>query len=79
MADYTFSFHQAGQLDGEPGTIDLPNDAAAWEEMTTAAGEMLRDLDGNLRPGHEWAVEVRREGGQLLYRVRILAEAPGEE
>jgi hypothetical protein len=39
---------------------------------------MLRDLDGNLKPGNQWAVEVRRVlGGDILYRVRVNAEAPG--
>jgi hypothetical protein len=38
---------------------------------------MLRDLDGSLKPGSEWAMEVRRASGEILYRLRIIAEAHG--
>jgi hypothetical protein len=55
--------------------IELANDKAAWEEATTACGEMLRDLDGALKPGSEWRMEVTRGSGEILYRLTFSTEA----
>jgi hypothetical protein len=55
--------------------LDFPNDKAAWEEATIACGEMLREADGNLQPGTDWVVVVKRESGELVYRLLVSAEA----
>src|SRR4051795_12404616 len=54
--------------------IELADDEAAWVEATTACGEMLRDLDGALKAGPEWRMEVTRESGEVVYRLTFLAE-----
>ena len=41
-----------------PTALNLPNKKAAWKEATVTAGQMLRDLDGDLQPGTEWRIEV---------------------
>jgi hypothetical protein len=33
-------------------------DEAAWKEAVTTAGQILKDLDANCRPGQEWSLEV---------------------
>jgi hypothetical protein len=57
-----------------PG-LEFPDDEAAWEEATTACGEMIRDLDGDLKAGPEWRMEVTNETGDVIYRLRFSAEA----
>ena len=55
--------------------VELAGDAAAWVEATTACGEMLRDLNGALKAGPEWRMEVTRQSGEVLYRLTFVAEA----
>jgi hypothetical protein len=54
--------------------VELADDEAAWVEATTACGEMLRDLDGALKAGPEWRMEVARESGEVLYRLTFSAQ-----
>jgi len=54
--------------------VELADDEAAWVEATTACGEMLRDLDGALKAGPEWCMEVAKESGEVLYRLTFSAE-----
>ena len=49
--------------------VELANDKAA------ACGEMLRDLNGALKVGPEWRMEVTRESGEMVYRLIFFAEA----
>jgi hypothetical protein len=77
MPEYRFSITHNGEPENPPHSIDFTNDKGAWEEATIAAGQMLRDLDGNLKPGADWAIEVRRAAGDLVFRVRITAEGFG--
>ena len=54
MPRYFFNVTQ-GDLPREADEgMDLPNDEAAWEEATTACGEMIKELDGKLKAGPEW-------------------------
>ena len=48
---------------------------AAWEEATMACGEMIRTIDGHLRPGTSWQMEVTDDTGKLIYRLRFIAES----
>jgi hypothetical protein len=66
--------HGAGAPAWPHDAVELANDEAAWEEATTACGEMLRDLDGALKAGAEWRMEVTRESGEMLYRLVFSAE-----
>jgi uncharacterized protein DUF6894 len=54
---------------------DLSDDEAAWEEATSACGETIKELDGDLKAGPEWRMEVTKESGAVLYRLRFSAEA----
>ncbi|QPF83905.1 hypothetical protein IC762_30290 [Bradyrhizobium genosp. L] len=56
--------------DGE----ELPDRHAAWKEATIMAGAMLQDLDGKLRPGHDWQLEVADEFNNPIFRLVIAAE-----
>jgi hypothetical protein len=61
------SAHQSINPDG----IELPDIKAAWHEATTAAGELLKELDGNLKPGQEWCLSVADEFENPLFEIHI--------
>jgi hypothetical protein len=50
--------------------VDLPDRVAARGEAIRAAGEILRDIDGNLA-GDEWKMIVRDESGAVLLELRF--------
>jgi hypothetical protein len=55
--------------------LDLPDKEAAWSEATTACGELLKDLDGNLRPGDKWQMTVKDESGADIYALEFRTTA----
>lgn len=58
--------------DQEDG-IELRDRDAAWKEATESLGEMIRDIDGELPIGGDWAMEVSDEEG-LLFIITINVE-----
>ena len=42
--------------------IELGTLRDAWKEATSAAGEILKDIDGSLDPDREWRMDVMDEG-----------------
>jgi hypothetical protein len=75
MPRYFFNITQGKLPRKADEGMDLPNDEAAWEEATTACGEMIKELDGELKAGPEWRMEVTDETGAIVYRLRFSAEA----
>jgi hypothetical protein len=73
-------------LDGESSElknegIELADHRAAWVEATAACGELLRDLDGRLKPGDHWSMQVQDEAGADLYLLEFRTRqfgAPGD-
>jgi Domain of unknown function (DUF6894) len=57
--------------------LDLPNKKAAWEEATRCAGETLRDLDGKLKLGTEWRIDVTDSSRKPIFTLRCIAEDYG--
>jgi hypothetical protein len=52
--------------------LELPDNDAAWVEATVACGELLRDLNGRLKPGdHYWSMQVSDESGAKLYSLEF--------
>jgi hypothetical protein len=47
---------------------------AAWNEATVTAGEILKGLDGKLRPGVDWRLEVTDEFANLLFVINVNAK-----
>jgi hypothetical protein len=52
---------------------ELADNVAAWHEATASAGQSIRDLDGRLRPGSAWCLEVVNEGGSTIYSIEVKA------
>ena len=57
-----------------PVTLDLRDDSAAWKEVVEYAGEMLREIDGQLPNNTDWQLTVTNDGGQPVATVRIQAQ-----
>jgi hypothetical protein len=70
MPRYFFNTHGARENPDEDGEI-LPDDEVAWKEATIIAGEIFKDMDGKLRPGQEWKLEVLSEDRKPLYMIQI--------
>jgi hypothetical protein len=73
MARYFFNIHGAHESPDEEGE-ELPDNEVAWKEATIIAGELFRNIDGELRPGQEWALEVADEQRKPLFLIRISAQ-----
>jgi hypothetical protein len=52
---------------------ELPDNEAAWKQATVVAGEKFKDIDGNLRPGQNWKLEVTDEARKPIYLIEIEA------
>lgn len=75
MPRYFFHIiHERTEIDyvGE----ELPDKHAAWKEATVTAGQMLQGIDGKLKPGRDWRMEVTDEFQNTLYVLHIQAERP---
>ncbi|QOG23431.1 MULTISPECIES: DUF6894 family protein [Bradyrhizobium] len=53
---------------------ELADHRAAWKEATVTAGQILQGLDGDLKPGREWRMEVTDQFRNPLFVLRIIAE-----
>jgi hypothetical protein len=66
MPRYFFHiYHDRAELDREGE--ELPDKHAAWREATITAGQTLQGIDGKLKPGHGWRMEVTDEFQNTLY------------
>jgi hypothetical protein len=75
MPRYYFDVHHE-RSDFDPVGEELPDRHAAWSEATVTAGRMLPSLDGKLRPGLDWQMEVTDEFANPLYVIHIIAKQP---
>ena len=50
---------------------ELADANAAWKLAISYAGEILRDLDGKLKPEADWRLEVIRENGHPVCSVFV--------
>jgi hypothetical protein len=48
--------------------VELPDHDAAWREATVYAGELFKDVDGNLRPARNGLGGHRRSNIHILIR-----------
>jgi len=73
MPRYFFNtFHDQKSPDWS-GT-ELPDKDAAWEKATQMAGETIKRLDGALKPGHDWRMEVTDEFAMPLWKLHVRAQ-----
>jgi hypothetical protein len=73
MPKYFFNIrHNKNEPDFEG--IELPDKHAAWENATRTCGDIIREIDGDLKPGMEWRMEVTDEFANPLYVIHVNAE-----
>lgn len=53
--------------------MELPDKNAAWEEATKATGEIIKDIDGSLIPGHDWRMEITDEFANPIWEIHVKA------
>jgi hypothetical protein len=63
-----------GQNSIQDDGLELENDDAAWIDASTAFGELIIDLEREHLAGPEWRMEVKRDSGEVIYRLRFSAE-----
>jgi hypothetical protein len=78
MPLYFFNFSHAPEPESPPFKnegLELVDNDAAWEEATTACGEKLREMDGRLRPGGGWQMDVTDANGKAIFALRFTTES----
>jgi hypothetical protein len=75
-----YHFHTSrGEVPSRGGNegIELPDKDAAWVEATAACGEIIRDLDGELKPGDSWSMVVKDDRGTEVFHLEFRTRALG--
>lgn len=75
MPRYFFTVLDGHQSKLKNDGLDLPDKQAAWVEATMACGELLRNLDGRLKPGDAWSMQVKDDAGTELYLLEFRTRA----
>jgi hypothetical protein len=68
------TYHDVVHIDHEGE--ELADKHAARQEATRMAGDIMKDIDGKLRPGHDWKLEVEDEFKNVLWALHVKAEQP---
>jgi hypothetical protein len=72
MTPYTFRIRQGSYSSDAP--VDLPDDAAAWDEAAAVCSDMMRDTVARLGDSPEWRLEVADKSGTTRHLFRVIAE-----
>lgn len=77
MPLYRFATARAGNtVTQDP--VELADNEAAWEEATTSLGEMLKDIDGDLRQGGDLKMSVSKDGAEI-FMLRVSSVVRGSD
>ena len=71
MPHYYFEVTRDGNSVAPSEGIDLPDIEAAWEEATVAFGQLVRDLDGTIKIGTDWAIEIQDDQRRPLRFISV--------
>jgi hypothetical protein len=63
-----------GKFSGISGGFDLPDQDAAWLEMTKVCGGLVGGISRNLKQNAEWLMELLDESEKPLFGIRLVAE-----
>jgi hypothetical protein len=75
MPRYYFHVHCEGT---EPSVdtegVEMADEGAAWDEAISTCGQMIHDIDGAMRAGTVWRMEVSDQAGNSVIRLFFRAE-----
>lgn len=71
MPRYFFTVLYGDESELKNEGLDLGDNDEAWVEATVACAELLRDLNGRLKPGENWSMQVKDENGRDLYLLEF--------
>jgi hypothetical protein len=76
MPDFYFEIVNdgAGPVSHRPGRF--ADAAAARVEAAAVFADFSRDIAAHLVANPEWRLDVLDESGKLIYRIKVVAEAP---
>jgi hypothetical protein len=57
------------------GTVDLPDDDAARQEVSAVCADLIRDIVPSLKEGREYRLEVADQAGAVLRVLSLTAES----
>jgi hypothetical protein len=63
-----------GKFSGISGGFDLPDQDAAWGEMTKVCGDLVGGISRKLKQDAEWLMELLDESEKPLFGIRLVAE-----
>ena len=75
MRRYYFRIAHGGSSGASDVAFDLPDDAAAWQEMTKVCGDLIGGVCRRLEQGSDWHLELLDEAKRPLFRIRLVAES----
>lgn len=75
MPLYFFQITKNGKTVRPEESLELSDMKAAWEEATTACGEMIKELDGSLEAGTDWNIEIQDEFRNKLRELTVSAKS----
>lgn len=75
-----YYFHLTGACENPDAEgVDLPDDHAAWEEAVQACTDPLQDLlFEDFEPGQEFGMDVVRQDGRPVFRLRFATDAAAD-
>lgn len=73
MPLYHFAVVRNGRAVAPADGLELADMKAAWDEATTAFGQMVRDIDGSLELDAIWSIEVQDENRKKLRVISLTA------
>ena len=51
---------------------------AAWKELTSVCADIIGGISRKLQQNSEWEMELLDEAKRPVFRIRLVAETPGE-
>ena len=70
---YFFNVLYSNEPDVDEVGEELPDDSAAWQETGLGQYQSVRDLDGKLKPGTDWRLDVLNQQRRVIYSIEVKA------
>jgi hypothetical protein len=78
MPRYYFRISSGAFAGASSEGFDLPDNKAAWAEMTRVGADLISGVTRKLKQNSEWLIELLDESRTPLFRIRLTAETPDQ-